>query len=93
MLKTLILIYNIITISCIKEWWEDSSAIDLTTTNIYKYIGKDKYVIVEFFTKWCFYCKLLFPEYEKIYNDNKRFTDLRKITAEIKKKRRFNLPF
>ena len=42
----------------------------------------------EFFALWREADDLnnVLPEYEKIYNDNKRFTDLRKITAEIKKK-------
>ncbi|MDO5823616.1 DEAD/DEAH box helicase [Methanobrevibacter sp.] len=42
----------------------------------------------EFFTLWQEADQLndVLPKYEKIYNDNKRFTDLRKISAEIKQK-------
>ena len=35
--------------------------------NFYNVVGKDKYVVVKFFTKWCMYCKMMAPEYEKFY--------------------------
>ena len=40
----------------------------------------------EFFTLWDNADELenVLPEYEKIYNDNKQFTELRKVTKEIK---------
>lgn len=42
----------------------------------------------EFFTLWDSADELdnVISEYEKIYNDNKRFTELRKVTSEIKNK-------
>ena len=49
------------------EWWEDTKVPILNDTNFYDIIGKDKYVVVEFFTRACIYCKYLAPEYEKFY--------------------------
>ena len=40
-----------------------------------EYVGKNNYVIVEFYTKWCQYCKFLSPEYEKLVEE---FKDKRK---------------
>ena len=56
-----------------KEWWEDSNTLTLTNENFDDIVGKNKYVIVEFFTTWCKYCREMFPEYEKLvnyYNNN-----------------------
>ena len=54
-------------ISPLKEWWEDTKVPILNETNFYDIIGHEKYVVVEFFTKACIYCKYLAPEYEKFY--------------------------
>ena len=51
----------------LKEWWEDTKVPILNETNFYDIIGHEKYVVVEFFTRTCIYCKYLAPEYEKFY--------------------------
>ena len=65
---SLILILQMfIYISSIKEWWEETKMPLLNEANFYDYVGKEKFVVVEFFTKWCIYCKMMNPEYEKFY--------------------------
>ena len=67
-LFSLVIIFQIFTyISSIKEWWEETKIPLLNENNFYDFIGKDKFVVVEFFTKWCVYCKMMSPEYEKFY--------------------------
>ena len=61
-----ILFYNIY---CFEEWWEKTNVTILNSENFYNFVGKDKYVVVEFFTKWCRYCKLMAEEFEK-FNEN-----------------------
>ena len=71
---------------CFKEWWEESKvyinnlyqlfllkiqAIELNNFNFDDYVGKDNYVIVEFYTKWCQYCKFLSPVYDQIVEEYK----------------------
>lgn len=63
----ILLIQIFIPILSIKEWWEMTKVPLLTNSNFYDFVGKDKYVVVEFFTTWCNYCKILAPEYEKFY--------------------------
>ena len=46
-------------------------AIELNDYNFDDYVGKDNYVIVEFYTKWCQFCKFLAPEYNKLADDYK----------------------
>lgn len=29
-------------------------------------VGKDKYVVVKFYTRWCGYCRIMAPEYDKL---------------------------
>lgn len=41
--------------------------VELTNDNFDDVVGKDKYVLVKFYTKWCMYCRMLAPEYEKLY--------------------------
>jgi len=66
--------YFISQINSLSEWWEHTNAVELTNDNFFDYVGKDKYVIVKFFTKWCHYCKKMSPQYEKLhdYYQNKR---------------------
>ena len=53
-------------IQCNSKWWENSKTISLTSDNFFNVVGHDKYVIVKFFTKWCYYCQKLSPVYEKV---------------------------
>ena len=41
-------------------------AFDLTDDNYDDYVGHQKYVLVEFYTKWCHFCRMLAPEYDKL---------------------------
>ena len=66
-INVIILITLFSSISCIKEWWEDTKVPILNETNFYDIVGHEKYVVVEFFTRTCIYCKHLAPEYEKFY--------------------------
>lgn len=38
----------------------------MTDENYDDYVGGKKYVIVKFYTKWCNFCRLLSPEYDKL---------------------------
>jgi thiol-disulfide isomerase/thioredoxin len=40
----------------------------LSTNNWEEHVGKDKYVVVKFYTRWCHYCRLMAPEYEKLFD-------------------------
>jgi thiol-disulfide isomerase/thioredoxin len=65
---SLILIFQMFNLAfSIKEWWEETKIQILDDNNFYDVVGKDKYVVVKFFTKWCMYCKMMAPEYEKFY--------------------------
>ena len=46
--------------------------LELTSDTFDDYVGNEKYVLVEFYTKWCRYCKDLAPEYEKLYEHYKQ---------------------
>lgn len=70
-MKSVLLLTFFTSILSFKEWWEDSKVVELTDANFHDIVGKDKYVFVEFFTKWCRYCKMSAPEYEKLYEYNK----------------------
>ena len=71
---------------CFKEWWEESKvyinnlyqlfllkiqAVELNNYNFDDYVGKDNYVLVEFYTKWCQYCKFLSPVYDQLVEEYK----------------------
>ena len=46
--------------------------LELTSDTFDNNVGSDKYALVEFYTKWCRYCKDLAPEYEKLYEHYKQ---------------------
>ena len=46
-------------------------ALELTDQNFYDHVGKDKYVLIEFYTKWCKFCRVLAPEYDKLVDNVK----------------------
>ena len=66
-LRIILIITLFSNIVSIKEWWEDTKVPILNDTNFYDIVGHEKYVVVEFFTRTCIYCKQLAPEYEKFY--------------------------
>ena len=50
-------------------------ALDITDDNYDDIVGKKKYVLVKFYTKWCRFCQLLSPEYDKlvdIFNNTRK---------------------
>lgn len=51
--------------SCIKEWWETTKAVELNSAKFQEIVGKNKFVVVKFYTKWCKYCKILAPIYDE----------------------------
>ena len=72
-----------------KEWWEESIVFEFTNNNVDNYIGSDKYIIIEFYTKWCQYCKLLFPVYEEVfkkYNETRKDIIIGRINCEFNSK-------
>lgn len=71
---TLLIIFFKLTIN-FKEWWEESIVFEFRNDNVENYIGSDKYIIIEFYTKWCQYCKSLFPTYEELF---KKYNETRK---------------
>lgn len=50
---------------CIKEWWESTKAVELNSAKFQETVGKTKFVVVKFYTKWCKYCKILAPIYDE----------------------------
>ena len=42
--------------------------VELTSSNFDEIVGKEKYVVVKFYTRWCGYCRLMAPEYDKLFN-------------------------
>jgi len=48
----------------------------LTSENFNDIVGQDKYVVVKFYTKWCYYCKKMSPEYEKLVKHYEERKDL-----------------
>jgi thiol-disulfide isomerase/thioredoxin len=39
--------------------------LELNNENFLDHVGKDKYVVVKFYTRWCGYCRIMSPEYDK----------------------------
>jgi thiol-disulfide isomerase/thioredoxin len=48
------------------EWWEASEAKDITQDNYEEYIGRNKHVVLEFYSPFCHYCKMMHKEYEEL---------------------------
>ncbi len=88
----IILVFILILISKIsskKEWWENSKVFEFTNDNIHEYIGSDKFIIIEFYTKWCVYCRNLFPIYEeifKLFNSTRKDIIIGRINSESNSK-------
>ena len=67
------IIFSLISsIQSFKEWWEDSKAVELNSSNFFDIVGKKKFVFVKFYTKWCRFCKLMAEDYEHLVEQNKR---------------------
>jgi thioredoxin-like negative regulator of GroEL len=69
-----------------KQWWEDSKVLELTTTSFFDVVGHDKHVIVEFYTKWCGYCKRMAEDYEELnqhMKENRRDIIIARLEGDI----------
>lgn len=47
------------------SWVKEGLAQDLNAANFFETVGKDKWVIVDFYTPSCFFCKKMQPEFNK----------------------------
>lgn len=69
LLLSIMILFNVLNgIKSFSEWWENSKVVDLTYANFFNYVSGDKYVVVKFFTKWCYYCRKLSPIYEEVFD-------------------------
>ena len=58
---------------------------DITDDNYDDIVGQKKYVLVKFYTKWCRFCQLLSPEYDKlveIFNKTRKDVIIGRLEAE-----------
>lgn len=46
-----------------KEWY-DNDIPNITGDNVLEILGKDKDVVVKFFTPWCYFCKKMNNDFE-----------------------------
>lgn len=42
--------------------------VELNNANFDEVVGKEKYVVVKFYTRWCKFCRIMSPEYEKLFD-------------------------
>ena len=52
-----------------KFWWEKMKSTKLTQNNYKNYLGKDRYVFLEFYSKSCTYCEKLYPQLNKLVEE------------------------
>jgi thioredoxin-like negative regulator of GroEL len=61
-----------ISLAASNEWWNPSTVFDITTANMNTEIGSSKHVVLEFYSPYCHWCRMMFHEYEELrkhYND------------------------
>jgi thioredoxin-like negative regulator of GroEL len=56
----------IISLTAAQNWWETGKSVDITIQNFEEYVGKDKHVIVDVYAQFCFYCRMMQPEWDKL---------------------------
>jgi thiol-disulfide isomerase/thioredoxin len=45
--------------------------VELNSKNFDQVVAQDKYIVVKFYTRWCGYCRLMAPEYDKLFEHYK----------------------
>lgn len=66
-MKCRVLVWLMFLVSILSEQWWHNAITEITSTNMMDILGKDKLVIVKFFTPWCYYCQVMNPEYLKVH--------------------------
>lgn len=75
-LLLLLIIVHLDYTNAYKEWWENSAAIELNDANFADSINNDKdFFIVEFYTKWCQFCKKLAPIYNELVSESLKINE------------------
>ena len=69
-IKTIVVLFVLIgSLSGQAFWWENVRAKQLTVSNFDKIVGKGKYVLVEFYTKSCGYCRQFYPDLNRLQEE------------------------
>lgn len=50
-----------------QNWWRTSKVFDLTKANYKEHIGKDKHIVIDFYSPNCHFCHLMFNEWEGVW--------------------------
>lgn len=76
----LALVFVFLATGCSAErfWWEKMKSTKLTINNYKSFLGKDRYVFVEFYSKGCQYCEKLYPQLNKLVDEIENGTFPRK---------------
>jgi len=62
-----IFLVTFVSLSTAQPWWETSTAISLDQNNFFEKVGKDnKHYVIDFYSKQCFWCDRLAPEYQRL---------------------------
>lgn len=75
-----VLVFLFLVSCCVAEnfWWEKMKSVQLNKSNYKQYLGKDKYVFVEFYSKACGWCEKLYPQLNKLIDEIENGTFPRK---------------
>lgn len=63
------------TARCESFWWEKSKAQALNKKSFKRLVGKQKYVVIDFYSKGCYYCEKFSPDFNTVIEKMKALRD------------------
>jgi len=85
----ILLLSSLAYVTVAQNWWESGISAAITLANFEEYIGKEKHVVVEVFAQFCFYCKIMQPEWDRLAehymgeNQNRKDVIVAKLDAGV----------
>ena len=50
-------------VACEAHWWKGSKFASISADQFWTRVGRHNYVVLEFFTPWCKFCRKFFPDF------------------------------
>ncbi len=75
-MNSLLIILTVLSLGCCNQWWLKGESFRLTGENFASTVGREKHVVVKFYTPWCMWCERMAKDWDKLFLHYKDHSDI-----------------